>query len=104
MVDHPGVCKHFGLDHKKICGPYLMAMGNREANCCFEHGPDSPLHWIPKVQGKPFHLTDHKAELEAKGLSVFRQELKDEGAAGKKPPGKPKDMNGVPVYPARHFA
>ena len=31
----------------------------------------------------------------------FRQELQNDGIAGKPPPGVPKEINGVKIYPAR---
>ena len=80
-----------------------MAMGGwPEGNCCYGHPAGSALHTPPKVNGKPFRAAEYRTALESAGLSVFKQELADE--AGKKPPGSPKKINGVLVYPARHFA
>ena len=43
-------------------------------------------------------------ELRQAGISSRPKELKEEFKAGKPPPGAPKTINGVKVYPARHFA
>ena len=106
-VNWPGVCKHFGWDPAKLCGPVIMAMSDddakREANCCWGHPQGHASHKAPQVDGKPFRLTDHKAKLTEKGLTVVRDELKAAAKAGKPPSGQPTKVGATLVYPARHF-
>ena len=76
-----------------------------EANCCYGHETGCARHLRqPTVDGKPFKLSEHKDALVKAGLTVFRDELLDEGNKGRPPPGIPKDIGGARVYPARHFA
>ena len=115
FVDFPKICKHFaahggkGWDANTLCGPKVMGaspyQAKNEMNCCYGHPPGGQRHKNqPTVNGKPFVLSEHKDALVKAGLSGFRQELKDEADAGKPPPGTPKDISGVKIYPARHFA
>jgi hypothetical protein len=103
-VDFPGICQHFGWDKTKLCGPTIMAVGGwPEGNCCYDHPAGCALHNVPKVGGKPFKLTDHKAELQKLGLTVHRKELKEMCKAGGKPNGTPRKVGNTLVYPAPHF-
>ena len=115
FVDFPGVCKYFathggkGWDEKRLCGPKVMGASpdpqKNELNCCYNHPPGCERHRNhPTVNGKPFKLEEHKDALTKAGLAGFRQELQDDGAAGRPPPGVPKEINNVKIYPARHFA
>ena len=115
FVDFPGVCKYFathggkGWDEKRLCGPKVMGASSdpqkNELNCCYKHPPGCERHKNhPTVNGKPFKLEEHKDALSKAGLAGFRQELQDDGAAGRPPPGVPKEINNVKIYPARHFA
>ena len=75
-----------------------------EGNCCFDHPAGSALHLTPKVDGKPFVLSEHKARLEQLGLTVHKKELADMRKAGGKPPGTPRKIGKTMVYPVPHFA
>jgi hypothetical protein len=102
-VDWPGVCKRFNWDPAKVCGPTTMAAvdpAHREENCCYGHAAGCDKHKQPMAKGKLFVLVDHKAELVKAGLTTFHDELR----SGKKPPGTPKTVGDVVIYPARHFA
>ena len=104
-MDFPAICKHFGWDRTKLCGPVTMAFcKNPEENCCFGHSPGSSAHTKPLVRGKAFNPQEHREELEKMGLPAVQEALKAEGKANAKPPGQPKRVNGAVVYPARHFA
>ena len=104
-VNFPGVCKHFGWNPTKLCGPTVMAMGaSPEGNCCFFHPPGCALHNKPKVNGKPFVLSDHKAKLEELGLAGYKAELAELRKTGGKPPGTPRKIGKAMVYPVPHFA
>ena len=82
-----------------------MAMGaSPEGNCCFYHPQGCALHTKPMVNGKPFELTEHKAQLEELGLTVFKAELAEMRKAGGKPPGTPRKIGKALVYPVPHFA
>ena len=54
--------------------------------------------------GKALKVAGYRAELKEQGLITFQQVLKEEKEAGKEPPGKPKTVGGVKLYPPRHFA
>ena len=101
-VKWPAICKHFGWDITKLCGPYVMAANLDTAanNCVSGHKHHGPR---PTVNGKPFHLADHKAELVKLGLTEAREELKAMLKAGEKPPGAPKKMGKALIYPVPHF-
>ena len=59
-----------------------------EENCCYRHVMGGTLHQNqPTVDGRPFKLLEHKDALVKAGLTVFRQELRDEGYEGRPPPG-----------------
>ena len=104
-VKFPAVCKHFGWDPARVCGPCVMAAGGpAEGNCCYFHPQGSPLHNQPKVAGKPFVLKDHQSQLQTLGLTVPKPELAALRDAGKKPPGTPRKIGGAMVYPVPHFA
>jgi hypothetical protein len=47
---------------------------------------------------------DHTEELKSLGLTKRVDELAADAKAGKKPPGTPKQMGKLTVYPPRHFA
>ena len=82
-----------------------MAMGSdREGNCIFGHPKGCKAHTPDLVKGKPFKAIEHKEELVDLGLTVRRPELAADAKTGKKPPGQPKKVGSVLVYPARHFA
>lgn len=105
-VDWPGVCKHFGWDREKLCGPCVMAVN---ADTCDTHCPaDHPAGCAQhraKLKGKPFAMTkERQEELNKLGLTVVREQLKEERRTGAKPPGTPKTQGKMLVYPARHFA
>ena len=103
MVDWPGICKLLGMD-PELSGPVICGVGkDPAANCPWGHTKNGPKHQKPIVNGKPFHLNDHKERLTKLGLTTFRPELKAEAAAGKPPPGVPKKVGTTLVYPARHF-
>ena len=75
-VDFPAICKTMGWDPAKLCGPVVMAAGKfPEGNCCYGHAKGSPLHTVPKVNGKPFALEDFKARFESEGLTGAKKEL-----------------------------
>ena len=104
-VDWPGVCKHFGWDASKLCGPCCMAFSREKAdeNCPWGHPAGDPRHTPPKVDGKPFELRDHQKKLVEAKLTVPNvKELREDVARGK-PPGKPKQIGDTLVYPQRHF-
>jgi hypothetical protein len=97
-------CKHFGWgDPKKLCGPVINSMVKGDVNCPCDHPPGCAEHRRPMVEGKEFDIRNYKGALEAAGITQTRQELKDDVAARRKPPGQPKMTNGYPVYAARHF-
>ena len=102
----PEICKHFGWDPAKICGPTLFAQSEHpEANCCFGHTLGCTLHKArPLVNGRPFVLSEHSAKLEELGLIVRRPELAALRNQGKKPPGVPRKIGDALVYPLPHFA
>ena len=111
-VNFPRVCKHFTShggkrwDVKKLCGPKVMGghedPERNDSNCCYKHPAGCERHKNhPTVNGKPFKLSEHKAGLVKAGLAGFRQELQNDGIAGRPPPGVPKEINGVKIYPAR---
>ena len=92
-----------------LCGPKVMAASSDpkkgEDNCCYRHVVGGALHRRqPTVDGRPFKLAEHRAALVEAGLTVFRPELQNEGNEGRPPPGIPKNIGGVLVYPAQHFA
>ena len=104
-IDWLGVCKKFGWDAKKLCGPVIMGMGkNIEWNCPCGHELGDPAHKRPEVKGKTFRAEDYKEELEKAGLVKRCQELVDDRKTRKPPPGTPKMVGGAKVYPMRHFA
>ena len=100
------ICKHFGWDPAKICGPVLFAASEHpEANCCFGHVSGCALHKTrPLVNGKPFVLSEHTTKLEELGLIVRRPELAAMRNRGTKPPGVPRKIGSALVYPLPHFA
>ena len=104
-VDWIGVCKHFGWSPKELCGPVIMAFNaaEAEAHCPGGYASGSKAFQRPQVKGKTFNLSNHKAELQKLGLCGFQADLKAEREAGKPPPGNPKKVNGVNLFPARHF-
>ena len=107
LVQWPPICKHFGWgDHTKLCGPYVMsadtARGARDERCRW-HDHASPLHHVPKVKGKEFELRDHQQDLEKLGLTRRVPELAERLNKGQTPPGKPKRVGKVDVYPTPHF-
>ena len=82
-----------------------MAFANGDSQCLDDrHYPGCPEHTTHMYKGKPWHVADYKQELATAKLVVFRQELKDDQQAGRKPPGVPKVVHGCTVYPARNFA
>ena len=96
-VDSPGVGKHFashggkGWDEKKLCGPKVMGghedPERNELNCCYKHPAGCERHKNrPTVNGKPFKLSEHKDALVKAGLAGSRQELQNDGIAGRPPP------------------
>ena len=106
-MDWKKQCHIIGINPDEYCGPYVNAVGSVDfpaANCCYNHALKSPLHKQPLVKGKPFRLADYKEEFQKAKVSFRPKELKEEFKAGKPPPGNPKTINGVKVYPARHFA
>lgn len=106
-VDWIGICTHFGWNPKELCGPVIVAYdaATAESHCPGGHASGSKAFQRPMVKGKPFNIANHKDELQKLGLCGFQAELKAEREAGKPPPGNPKKVNGVNVYPARrHFA
>ena len=101
----PGICKHFGWDAAKLCGPTTMARnGFPEGLCCFGHPKGSPLHNTPKVAGKPFAIGPHYKELQKLNLVGFRPELKAMKEGTGKPEGAPRKIGHAMVYPVPHFA
>ena len=101
------MCKHYGWDAKKLCGPVVMAydLGGKEGNCNNEkHSLGCAHHLQPFVGGKPFASIDHRDELAKLKLCWEPPELARDHKANKKPPGSAKLVDGVLVYPARHFA
>ena len=106
-VNFPEICKLYGWDQASVCGPVALGANEdhskNEKNCCNNHPSGCAKHKQQLVRGVPFKLSKHKDELVKKGLTVFRQELKDEVQGGRTPPGQPKKVNGALVYPARHF-
>ena len=105
-VDFPGICKKYGWDAKKLCGPCVCAMGNDpEAYCPEEwnHARGCAAHKPPAVNGKPFKFYDHLDELTKEGLTSRGEGLVKMRKEHKKPPGTPKDVRGLKVYPAWHF-
>ena len=103
-VDFPAVCKHFGWDPTKVCGPVVMSAGdNPEGNCPYDHPAGCALHHMPKVKGKPFKLADYKAKLQELGLTVVKPELQAMRKAGKKPSGSPRKVGNALIYPTPHF-
>ena len=103
-VDFPAICNHFGWAKGQYCGPVVTATcPNPEENCIWGHAKGCAMHQ-PMLNGKPFKFLEHKDELTRLGLTSVKAELKADAAANRKPPGKPKNVNGVLVYPKRHFA
>ena len=102
-VNWPKICEYFGWDRTKLCGPvvcsFSKAAEGREKNCPGGHTAHCKQ---PQVKGKPFSMEAYKDELVELGLCGPRDELK--ALKGKPPPGQPKKVNGVNVYPAMHFA
>ena len=106
-IDFPGICQKFGWDPKKLCGPCICAMTKLpEENCPEEwnHPRGCAAHKLPLVDGKPFRFIDHVDELTKLGLTMRGDGLVKMRKEGKKPPGTPKDVRGLKVYPAWHFA
>ena len=109
MFNFPAICKKYGWDMSKLCGPTLLAINQHKAedNCPLKHTKGGVEHGQqPKVAGKPFEMTKEIFDtLKKEGLISFQQELKDEREAGTQPPGQPtKNRAGALVWPARHFA
>lgn len=106
-VDFPGICKKYEWDATKLCGPCICGMGgDPEENCPEEwnHPRGCAAHKHPLINGKPFRMTEHAAELTKEGLAVQTDGLKKMRKERRKPPGAPKDLRGMKVYPAWHFA
>ena len=81
-----------------------MAAGEYpEANCCYFHPSGCALHKQPEVNGKPFSLLEHKAQLELLGLTVFKRELQQMARANQKPQGEPRKIGKALIYPLPHF-
>ena len=97
---------YLGVDPKKVCGPVAMSLdfASREKNCCMLHPLGYSGHAPLKLDGKPFVVKNRFKELVGLKLLEVRPELKKERDEKKDPPGPPKDVNGVKVYPDRHFA
>ena len=97
---------HYGFDPKKVCGPVALSLDfkGREQNCCFLHSAGHSSHEPLKYDGKPFVVKSRYKEMISLKLLEVRPELKKERDEKKNPPGTPKDVNGVMVYPERHFA
>ena len=103
-VDFPAICKTMGWDPAKLCGPVVMAAGKfPEGNCCYGHAKGSPLHTVPKVNGKPFALEDFKARFEREGLTGAKKELSDMRRAGGTPEGTARKIGKALIYPVPHF-
>ena len=106
-INFPKQCALFKWNPDHVCGPYTNSVSPEigMAMCCYGHKADDPRHGDPPLaRGKPFHIADYRKEFEEKGIAVAQPSLKEEKAAGKPPPGTPKIVNGVKIYPARHFA
>ena len=104
MVDWPAICRKYGWNPKALCGPVIMATNSDKAEeyCVSGHSKGCQAHKAPMVNGKPFRLADHRDELLREKLTVAHPQLAEE--RGKKPPGTPKKVGSMTVYPARHFA
>ena len=94
-VDWPGVCKHFGWDHKQLHGPWVMAPSL---------GGDwkTPDGWKrPVVDGKPFRAAEHGDLLAKAGLRVKGKAA----GAPKRPRGREpgKGKGGAAANKAPHF-
>ena len=83
---------------------YSPTQEGREKKCCLGHPVGSPLHKQMTYKGKPFFAKDHEKEFTQLGFTMKRDELAQEIASGAKPPGQPKKVGNVLVYPTRHFA
>jgi hypothetical protein len=99
FVRWPDIGKKYGWDSEALCGPTVMAAGNTP-NC---DGQCGKSHKAPLVGGKPFKLADHRETLVAEGLTKVQAKLQEEARARAKPPGQPKKIGNIMVYPARHF-
>lgn len=99
------ICQKYGWSDA-LCGPCVMAFNENtmEGNCCYNHPKGCKLHIIPQTGGKKFVIREHQKELNDLKLTEVREELKAEKAGNKKPPGEPKKVNGVDIYPTRSFA
>ena len=77
-----------------------------EENCPEEwnHARGCAEHKPPLADGKPFKFADHLKELTKDGLTGRGEGLVKMIKERKKPPGTPKDVRGLKVYPAWHFA
>ena len=105
-MDVPAICKFFGWDPKKICGPTLFSDARfPEGNCCYGHAAGCALHTFkPTVNGKPFVLSDHRAKLQEQGLTKRPKELVAMIQKGGKPQGAPRQIGNTLIYPVQHFA
>ena len=105
LVDWPGVCKHFGWERSKLCGPVIMGVNPQTAhrNCPAGHPEKCSAHEPPMVNGKPFALVDHRKQLVEAGLTTYREKLKAMQAKKGKPSGKPTKTGALTIYPAPHF-
>ena len=77
---------------------------NREANCPFDHPAGCIAHGVVMYEGEQLDVTKHVKLLRKEGLSEIRTELIQEKKRNSKPPGTPKLIHGVLIYPTRHFA
>ena len=104
LVDFPAICKHLNWDKSKLCGPVVCSLSTpAEKDCPYGHEKGCAAH-KPMLNGKPFKMQEHLAKFTELGFSKKHNALAKEKAENRKPPGQAKKVNGVLVWPARHFA